>query len=254
MARFDLALAAALLTQLLSPAAAAPVGELAVAPSAGGAGPWPNVCATTSNYSAWNQTACPSGASCCANYFSVSGMGCCPFPNAVCCPNRIQCCPQDTACVVSSYSPNGYDTVYTCQATGGVNVTTSKAVCKPGPALPFSTTKKNVLVVGDSVSIGYTPFVAQQLADIALVQHAPWDLSDGGAEETAYGLQCLDYFLASPSGMDISPDVVMFKCVCVCVCAAGEGDAWLRAGGGWRAGRVTPSCSAQPRPQPHTPS
>jgi hypothetical protein len=43
------------------------------------------------------------------------------------------------------------------------------------------------------------------------VQHAPWDVSDGGAEETAYGIQCLPYFLASPSGIDIAPDVVYFN-------------------------------------------
>lgn len=65
----------------------------------------------------------------------------------------------------------------------------------------MSTTKKNVLIIGDSLTIGYTPPVADELADIALVQHAPWDTSDGGAEETAYGVQCLDYWLHSPSGL-----------------------------------------------------
>lgn len=85
------------------------------------------------------------------------------------------------------------------------------STCKMGPALPFSTTLKNVAIIGDSVSIGYTPYVAAVLKDVAFVQHAPWDVSDGGAEETAYGLQCLQYFLASPSGMDIKPDVVYFN-------------------------------------------
>lgn len=70
---------------------------------------------------------------------------------------------------------------------------------------------KNVLVIGDSLSIGYTPYLQKYLADVALVQHAPWDVSDGGAEETAYGLQCLKYFLASPSGMAIQPDVIWFN-------------------------------------------
>lgn len=85
------------------------------------------------------------------------------------------------------------------------------SVCKPGPALPYSKTLKNVLVIGDSLSIGYTPLVAANLSDIALVQHAPWDVSDGGAEETQYGERCLEFFLASPSGMAISPDLITFN-------------------------------------------
>lgn len=64
-----------------------------------------------------------------------------------------------------------------------------KAVCKPGPPLEFSTTLKNVLIIGDSVSIMYTePYLIDALADVALVQHAPWG-GDGGAEETAYAAQ-----------------------------------------------------------------
>jgi hypothetical protein len=51
----------------------------------------------------------------------------------------------------------------------------------------MSTTKKNCLITGDSVSLGYTPFLAAALADICVVQHAPAG-GDGGAEETAYGL------------------------------------------------------------------
>ena len=50
----------------------------------------------------------------------------------------------------------------------------------------MSTTLKNVLIIGDSVSIGYTPWVAQHMGDVALVQHSPYDSRDGGAEETAY--------------------------------------------------------------------
>ena len=47
-------------------------------------------------------------------------------------------------------------------------------MCKPGPPLPMSTTLKNVLVIGDSVSLGYTPSLTDLLGDVALVQHAPW--------------------------------------------------------------------------------
>ena len=47
--------------------------------------------------------------------------------------------------------------------------------CKPGPPLPPSATLKNVLIIGDSVSIGYTsyatPNVPDLLSDVALAQH-----------------------------------------------------------------------------------
>jgi hypothetical protein len=39
-----------------------------------------------------------------------------------------------------------------------------------GPPLPASSTLKNVLVIGDSVSIGYTPVVAKLMEGYALVQ------------------------------------------------------------------------------------
>jgi len=66
---------------------------------------------------------------------------------------------------------------------GGGNVT-GVAVCKYGPPLPPNNTLKNVLIIGDSVSIGYTHVVASIMQSEALVQHAPWG-GDGGAEETA---------------------------------------------------------------------
>ena len=67
------------------------------------------------------------------------------------------------------------------------------------------------LAVSDSVSIGYTPIIAESMAKVALVQHSPYDHHDGGAEETAYGVQCLDYFLRSPGGVFLKPDVIMFN-------------------------------------------
>jgi hypothetical protein len=46
---------------------------------------------------------------------------------------------------------------------------------------------------------------------VADVQHSPYDRSDGGAEETAYGVQCLDYLLRSPAGVPLRPQVIMFN-------------------------------------------
>jgi len=66
-------------------------------------------------------------------------------------------------------------------------------------------------VIGDSLSIGYTPPLAANLSDVAQVVHAPWDFSDGGAEESAYLDQCLEFFLSSPSGLTWYPDVILFN-------------------------------------------
>ena len=89
-----------------------------------------------------------------------------------------------------------------------------------GPYLPFSTTLKNVMIVGDSVSIGYTPKVAAVMAPKALVQHSPWG-GDGGAEETLFGARCIDNLVRAPDGTPLSPDVLMFNwCVPLARCAA----------------------------------
>lgn len=197
--------------------------------------PFPHVCDTTR--SGWNQTRCAANHTCCGSKYSGSLMGCCPYPNAVCCSNKLTCCPDNHECV--DYRAPGYPgwgVVTTCVpkstssrdvsfSTKAATITsegpqamtnsTGVCVCKPGPSLPMDPTRKNVVVIGDSVSIGYTPFVAEVLAKKALVQHSPWG-GDGGAEETAYGLQCIDYFTRSPSGERVTPDVIMFNWCVVC--------------------------------------
>lgn len=184
---------------------------LAALLAAGAAAQWDTVCpnAAPNTYSPWNTTRCDStDSTCCTSGFSVSKVGCCPMPDAVCCPNGYTCCPGGSTCVPASGS--GWAEVDTCVTPGQAN-TTAMSVCKPGPALPFDKVRKNVVVIGDSLSIGYTPVLASNLSDIALVQHAPWDTSDGGAEETTYGLRCLKSFLASPSGMDYAADLITFN-------------------------------------------
>lgn len=151
---------------------------------------------------------CPATQTCAPNGFSMANhLGCCPAANAVSC-NDYQCCPSGTTCVLNRGS--NYGAVYDCVAAGAPNVT-SRCACKPGPPLPMDSKRKNVLIIGDSLSIGYTPPVAALLADIALVQHAPWDTQDGGAEESSYFEQCLDNWLASPSGIPIKVDLIWFN-------------------------------------------
>ena len=105
----------------------------------------------------------------------------------------------------------------------------NQATCKAGPNFPMHPTLRNVVWMGDSISIGAFPAFARALSDVALVQHAPWG-GNGGAEETAYGDACLHHFLHSPSGFPINPDLIIFNfgmhdvsagglCVCVCVFA-----------------------------------
>ena len=43
-----------------------------------------------------DQTSCNEGDTCCET--SPGSYGCCPVPNAVCCSNGINCCPQGTKC------------------------------------------------------------------------------------------------------------------------------------------------------------
>ena len=150
-------------------------------------------------------TVCLSDQTPCASYFSANGKGCCTMANAVCCPNSQTCCPNGTTC---------YDTgPYTTTCVSSDSNTTGLSVCKPGPGIPMSTNLPNCLIMGDSVSIGYTPYVIQHLSSICNIQHSPYDTSDGGVEETAYGIQCLPNFLHDVNGAFIGNqmDIVMFN-------------------------------------------
>ena len=173
-----------------------------------------------------NRTACPSAtATCCKQNWAPGegNWGCIDFVNATCCSNGYTACPFGTTCkdtgsswaVVTECVPNQilHDSRRDVRASNRAGVptpTAGKQVCKQGAPLPFSSTLSNVLILGDSVSIGYTPYVADILADVALVQHSPWG-GDGGAEETAYGDQCLDYLLRAPDGTPLRPNVLYFN-------------------------------------------
>lgn len=69
----------------------------------------------------------------------------------------------------------------------------------------------NVLVIGDSVSIGYVGGVATALKPKALVQHGPWDTSDGGAGDVATGVACLDRWLVTQTQQRVKWDVITFN-------------------------------------------
>lgn len=160
-------------------------------------------------------TTCPNEtATCCKQkWMPADGQwGCCPYPEAVCCSNGYTCCPKGTTC---SDSGSGWGVTSTCvDAKGGATGPGAdgggQQVCKTGGPLPFSKTRKNVVILGDSVSIGYTPKVAAIMNATTLVQHSPWG-GDGGAEETKYGDLCLDFLLRAPDSTAQRPDVLFFN-------------------------------------------
>jgi hypothetical protein len=169
---------------------------------------------------ALNATACPPHATCCHQRWApgAGSWGCidndawgsaAAAGPATCCGNNYTACPAAHTCADSG---RGAMVVSTCHPRGGGGGDTviGRQVCKQGAPLPLSSTLPNILIVGDSVSIGYTPLIASYMASEAFVQHSPWG-GDGGAEEAAYGVQCLDYLLRAPDGTPLSPDVLMFN-------------------------------------------
>ncbi|XP_031573469.1 uncharacterized protein LOC116307378 [Actinia tenebrosa] len=95
-------------------------------------------------------------------------------------------------------------------ADKSLNVSASR-VCKPGPSLTNAPQTKKCLVIGDSVSIGYTPWLETSLQNLCQVYHAPWDTADGGALDTKYAVECLSLFLASNVLQKIQYDVIVFN-------------------------------------------
>jgi hypothetical protein len=68
-------------------------------------------------------------------------------------------------------------------------------------SLSFAPPKKNVLIIGDSISIGYFPFVEQMLAEKATVVH-----NKGNAQHTGTGLKKIDEWLGQEKW-----DVIQFN-------------------------------------------
>lgn len=150
--------------------------------------------------SQYNRTACPAATgTCCTGAWSPADekWGCCPLPNAVCCNNTYTCCPAKSKCVDSPHPFAAWAVVTTCvpekpasaalaaaaiigpQHPAVVEPLTEPAdpdaglgyaMCKTGGGIPFSSSKKNIIVMGDSVSIGYAPKVQLALGDGYLVQ------------------------------------------------------------------------------------
>ena len=105
------------------------------------------------------------------------------------CGNTTTFCPAEGKCCFAKYSPTKYGCQLPIPQPNNVFFPPSPTAscCMPGPQLPASSTQPNCLVIGDSVSIGYVGVSTKNLSDIALLQHGPWDVMDGGAGSTLVG-------------------------------------------------------------------
>ncbi len=65
----------------------------------------------------------------------------------------------------------------------------------------FSNKKPRILIIGDSISIGYTPVVEQDLKEVALVKH-----NLGNAEHTGTGLEKIEEWIG-----DTDWDIIQFN-------------------------------------------
>lgn len=65
----------------------------------------------------------------------------------------------------------------------------------------FYSNKPRVLIIGDSISIGYTPFVRKNLEGIAIVEHNP-----GNAQHTGTGLEQIETWIG-----DTNWDIIQFN-------------------------------------------
>ena len=127
--------------------------------------------------------ACSATQTCAKSSYSGTGYSCCPLANAVDCGTPLgSCCPAEHVCKKTGA---GWKIIVTCEpAAGGQPAVPGTPACKSGPLNRLTAGKKNCLIIGDSVSLGYTPFLTTALAADCVVQHGPSG-GDGGAEETA---------------------------------------------------------------------
>ena len=111
-----------------------------------------------------------------------------PDDSAICCPAGQ--CGGSRGCVPA-------EPIYACGPVQGQNCT-GNFLCPTGPATWAADAPQAILVLGDSVSIGWTPRIELLLgADNHTVLHSPGALQDGGARSTSNMLQCSDYLLST---------------------------------------------------------
>ena len=94
----------------------APAPTRPVGPLPGGGGPWSTVCNATA--------ACPVEQTCCRT--NSTNWGCCPGPDAVCCPGGVICCPHGFVCQANPQA-TGTEYAHYCKAAGASLAATASA-------------------------------------------------------------------------------------------------------------------------------
>jgi hypothetical protein len=198
MARTTLAASAAVFLLLAATPAASdsvlPMHPLAVAASDAAPGSCP----------AGINTACSSNSTCCPVMFSGSNYGCCNLgPDAVCCGQQ-GCCPAGYTCMNTP--------PYTTACVKGNETWDGPVqVCTPGAENPATASPlPAIIMIGDSVSIGYEPAVAALLNETIYVQHSPWS-GGGGADDIANAYNCRENFVRDAMFTEQSWDAITFN-------------------------------------------
>ena len=150
---------------------------------------------------------CYDGHVSCNSTFGMNHTGCCALDDAeaVCCQTplptglvRSYCCPKGASCSTHGCTPRPSPTSL-CGPTQGDNCNVSY-LCSSGPE-DWTKNRANalpaVLVMGDSVSNGWTPVLAHMLAATHVVVHSPGLMADGGARSTSNLVNCAGYLLTT---------------------------------------------------------
>jgi hypothetical protein len=124
---------------------------------------------------------------------------------AQCGTSTTWCLTAQDCCHPPGGKPGGSYSGYGCMA-----LSSHRVCCKPGPKDPPSEDLPNCLIIGDSVSLGYTAGVAYRLRGKCKVQHGPWS-SGGGAENVRYGRECVDNWLVTQAQLPVAWDVILFN-------------------------------------------
>lgn len=171
------------------------------------------------------KTTCSSNQTCCRMTYSHSGYGCSTLgADAVCCDTSQH---MPTGDPIQNACPAGHS----CVQTGLYSATcvpppstppqpnvSATAVCPPGPEFHADDSSANpkalpsVIILGDSVSIGYTGNVVSSLqtSNVAFVQHSPW-AGGGGAASTSNGVMCMESFLRAADYTPQQWDLIAFN-------------------------------------------
>jgi len=153
----------------------------------------------------------------CPSVFGMNQSGCCALasPNAICCETvlvgptgpivpgneglkRSYCCPEGSGCSERGCTPLLKPLPSLCGPLQGTNCNVSY-LCSSGPVNWISAGggKPAVVVVGDSVSNGWTPVLTRMINTTHTTVHSPGQMSDGGARSTSNFINCADYLLST---------------------------------------------------------